>query len=361
MLYYVLAVVNVILFAGANLRYGKRNLTAVKKGTLTIEKFTLYAMIAMYIFIFTFESIYSNSDMQGYRDAYLSFQYLNKSFTSIIGNKDPFYYILNYFFYKLGFGFYWWHALIGIFYSFALYNLIKHYSSNVYISFIVSISLGSFGFMLSALRQILAISVIMFAFKYLEEKRVFKFIVLTLFASLFHSTAIVFLLAYPLYRIKLKVKTLIVMVIGMVVMIPLARPAIVFLLPRIGAHEMYYEYLTSDTTLSISGTIISASILLFCVIFLLQNKKASKYQGLCNFAVVSLFFRLLSNVFFAEMFRLSLYFSIFDIIMITEACSCGDKKDKTLIKIKTLVATSALVVYYIMSPHSNITSYLFNF
>ncbi len=360
-MYYFLGIIIIALFIGANMRYGKHNLMTVKKGTLTIEKFALYAMIALYIFIFTFESIYSNTDMEGYRDAYLSFQYSNSSLKSIIGNKDPFYYVLNYLFYKMGFGFYWWHTFIGLFYSFALYNLVKRYSSNVYISFIVSISLGSLGFMLSALRQILAISVIMFAFKFVEEKKLVKFVALTLFASLFHSTAIVFLLAYPLYRIKLKVKTLIVMVIGMVVMIPLARPLIVFILPRIGAHEMYYEYLNSDTTLSISGTIISASILLFCVIFLLQNKKASKYQGLCNFAVVSLFFRLLSNVFFAEMFRLSLYFSIFDIIMIAEACSCGDKKDKTLIKIKTLVATLALVVYYILSPHSNITTYIFKF
>lgn len=361
MLYYILAIVNVMLFIVSNIRYGKHNLMAIKKGTLTIEKFALYAMIALYIFIFTFESVNSNGDMQGYRDAYLSFEYSNSLLSSISDKKDPFYYILNYVFYKMGFGFYWWHTFIGIFFSFSLFNLLKRYSSNVYVSFIVSLSLGSFGFMLSALRQILAISVIMFAFRYIEEKKLVKFVALTLFASLFHSTAIVFLLAYPLYRIKLKVKTLIVMVVGMVVMIPLARPVIVFLLPRIGAHEMYYEYLNSDTTLSIAGTIISAFILLFCVVFLLQNKKASKYQGLCNLAVVSLFFRLMSNVFFAEMFRLSLYFSIFDMIMIAEACSCGDKKDKTLIKIKTLVASLALVAYYFFSPNVNITNYCFLF
>ena len=361
MLYYVLGIVVVVLFAGANIRYGKHTIQDKKKGTLTIEKFALFVMFAFYVFVFTFESVNSNTDLQAYRDAYLSFQYVfDGNYLSIIrDNKDPVYYIVSFFFYRLGLGFYGWHAIIGLFYSYALYDLIKRYSSNVYISFIVSISLGSLAFALSALRQMLAISFVIFAFRCIQEKRPIKFIVLTLVASLFHSTAIVFLIAYPLYMIKLKIKKLIVMAIGMIVVIPVARPLVTFILPRIGAHELYYEYLNSETSLQISGTIISASILLFCVVCILLNKKEAKYQGLCNFAMLSVFFRMLSVVFFAEMFRLSLYFSIFDIILIAEACSCGSAKDRTIIKIKTLLATLALTAYYFVSPATNIVDYIF--
>lgn len=361
MLYYVLGIVMVVFFASANIRYGKHTIQDKKKENLTIEKFVLFVMFAFYVFLFTFESVNSNTDLQAYRDAYLSFQYVfDGDYLSIIrDNKDPVYYIVSFFFYRLGLGFYGWHAIIGLFYSYALYDLIKRYSSNVYISFIVSISLGSLAFALSALRQILAISFVIFAFRYIVEKRPIKFIALTLIASLFHSTAIIFLVAYLLYWIKLKIKKLIVMAIFMIIAIPVAKPLVAFILPRIGAHELYYEYLQSETSLQISGTIISASILVFCVVCMLLNKKEAKYQGLCNFAMLSIFFRVLSVVFFAEMFRFSLYFSIFDIILIAEACSCGVAKDRTIIKIKTLLATLALTAYYFISPATNIVDYVF--
>ena len=297
--------------------------------------------------------------MELYRDAYNSLQYLanDNYLTSILDKKDPFFYFLSFYFGQLGFGFYVWHALIGIVYSYAIYVLLKKYSPNIYISFIVFVVLGQLGFALSALRQMLAIAFVIFAFINIETRKPIKFIMFTIVASLFHSTAIIFLIAYPLYRIKLKIKTLILMTVGMLFVIPIAKPLFLFIMPRIGASELYYEYLQSDKTLSMSGAIISVCIFLFCVVALLKNKNSSKYQGLCNFALVSIFFKILSASFFAEAFRFSLYFSIFDTMLIAEACSCGEKNDKTLIRIKTILVTALLVVYYFISPHSNILNY----
>lgn len=357
-MYYFLGFIMFILFFAANIRYG-RHMIQITKSTLTIEKLALLAMFGMFSLIFAFESVYSNGDMEAYRDSYLSLKELtNETYLDyILDNKDPFFYMLSFFLSKLGLGFYMWHALIGLFYSYALYVLLKRYSPNIYISFIVFITLGNLGFALSALRQMIAIAFVMFAFKYVEERKLIKFVVVTLVACLFHSTAMIFFIAYPLYKIRLKVKTLVAMAVAMIMLVPVSRTIIAFILPRIGAHELYYEYLQSDTTLSISGTIISVCILVFCVVFLIKNKNTARYQGLCNFAMVSIFFKLLSVVFFAEMFRVSLYFSIFDTIMIAEACSCSDKKDKTLIRIKTLLATLAILAYYFISPNVNIVNY----
>lgn len=358
-MYYFLGIIIIALFIGANMRYGKRNVIKPKKNILTFERFVLLALFGICVTIFAFESIRSNGDMEAYRDEYYASQILiqDNYLEQIMDKKDPFFYLLSFYFGQLGLGFYVWHALIGFVYSYAVYILLKKYSSNVYISFIVFIVLGQLGFALSALRQMLAIAFVIFAFINIETRKPIKFVILTLIASLFHSTAIVFLIAYPLYRIKLKVKTLIVMSVAMLFFIPMARPIFLFVLPRIGASELYYQYLQSETTLSMSGAIISVFVFLFCVVALLKNKNSSKYQGLCNFALVSIFFKILSASFFAEAFRLSLYFSIFDTILIAEACSCGEKNDKTLIRIKTLVATMLLVVYYFISPHSNIMNY----
>jgi hypothetical protein len=207
----------------------------------------------------------------------------------------------------------------------------------------------------------IAIAFVVLSFTYIEQKKFVKFFALVLIASLFHSTALVFLLAYPLYRIKLKIKTILVMLGCMLVAAKYIRPILEFFLPKIGAHELYYDYLTSEIQLNISGLIIALGILIFCFICLSYNED-SKYQGLCNFAVVSCFFRLLSMFAFAEMFRLSLYFSVFDIILIAEAC-VSYKNNKTPVMIKTFFVTLCLALYFAISPTSNVLDYksvLFN-
>ena len=58
-------------------------------------------------------------------------------------------------------------------------------------------------FFFGILRQGLALAILLFSIKYLKENKVFKFITLVLIASLFHKTAGVFIVAYPLKYMKI--------------------------------------------------------------------------------------------------------------------------------------------------------------
>ena len=352
-MYYFLIVVLFILLIGACSSCGKDNMMNTKKGTLTTEKIVIVVMAIMFVCVLGFESELSNGDMQQYQNTYQLYQIQNPP--KLDGKKDYVFQVLCYVFSKTGLNFYFWHAFIGAFFISVVCVFVKKYSSNVYISFIVFIALGHFSFSLSALRQMLAIAFIIISFNYIEQKKLVKFLALVVVASLFHSTAIVFIIAYPLYMVRMKVKTIAAMVLGMLVIARYIGPIFEFVLPRIGAHELYYDYLESDTTLSFSGLIIAFGVLIFAVVCL-KGDKESKYQGLCNFAVVSCFFRLLSTFAFAEMFRLSLYFSVFDTILIAEACTCG-RKNKTTVFIKTIIVTILLVFYFMISPTSNVTDY----
>lgn len=358
-MYYFLGIIMFLLFVLANLRVGKEE-NLFKKRTLTIEKVVYIFIFLTYFAIFALEDIQSNGDMIIYENTYNSYSNMDwqRFLITVVDTKNPLYHIKAYLFSALGLSFYGWHAVIGFIYSFALFSLIRKYSSNIYISIIVSIALGSLGFALSALRQVLALSFIILSFRFIEERKFIKFTLLVLFASLFHITAIVFLIAYFLYRIKLSIKNILILSGIMIAIIPFTRTIVERILPLLDVNELYYEYLESDTLLSISGVIISAFILIFCVICILLGKQDAKRQGLCNFAVVSLFFRILSTFFVAEMFRFSLYFSVFDVILIAEACSCGKENNK-FIRIKTLSTSLVLMIYYFISPTVNITNYMF--
>lgn len=56
----------------------------------------------------------------------------------------------------------------------------------------------------SALRQSVAISITLFSFYFIRQKKPFKFLLTILTATLFHYTSIILLAAYPVYHLKMR-------------------------------------------------------------------------------------------------------------------------------------------------------------
>ena len=73
---------------------------------------------------------------------------------------------------------------------------VYRYSPYPVMSFVLFCSLGYFGIECQMLRHALAVSVLLFSFPYIEQRDPLKFFTLVIVASGFHSSAIVFALAY---------------------------------------------------------------------------------------------------------------------------------------------------------------------
>lgn len=82
----------------------------------------------------------------------------------------------------------------------------RKYVDNVGIFFCLLVGMMYFDFLLSGLRQSIAIAVLLFAFDYLVDRKTIPFIVLCLLAISFHNSAILFLLIYPLFSPKIVTK-----------------------------------------------------------------------------------------------------------------------------------------------------------
>lgn len=85
--------------------------------------------------------------------------------------------------------------------------LFSKYSKNYFFSILVYLSMPLFLLSYSGLRQSIAIGLCCIAALSLCEKKIIKFLIWVLLASLFHSSALFFVLACPLYYIKMKQKT----------------------------------------------------------------------------------------------------------------------------------------------------------
>lgn len=293
-----------------------------------------------------FRSIYFASDVVGYVNGYLYLPYRSigefwSSFVNYIG-KDPFFYLVSKIISIIGVGYRGWLAIIAGLFCFSVSRLILKYSDEVYISFIALISLGYFYFSLTGLRQAIALSMIIFSYKYLRDRKLIPFILLVLFGALFHSTAIIFLIAYPLVYMKVGWKQ----VLGISAALIIAyffKGRIFTLLNYSNLGDRYEYYINHGTSLTISGFIIQLSIYLFCIFFKKDILKSDiKNLSLYNLLFLGLVFQAFAVV-IAEFFRISMYFSIFGIILISKAMS--HIKDKNIRFIIYLSVFTALVSY----------------
>jgi len=86
--------------------------------------------------------------------------------------------------------------IIAVAYVGSVSLLIARYSMSPMLSFVFFITMGYYTFSLSALRQTIALAIIMLAVQHIAKRRLGSFLLTVLFAALFHLSAIVFLPAY---------------------------------------------------------------------------------------------------------------------------------------------------------------------
>lgn len=98
---------------------------------------------------------------------------------------------------------------------FAFYHLIQRYSISPIQSICYYWGLLLYLFMFSAIKQALAMSILIFAFDAIMEKRPIKFIIMVIVAAWFHFPALIFLPAYWIAQIKVSRLFLLVLLVAL--------------------------------------------------------------------------------------------------------------------------------------------------
>lgn len=79
-------------------------------------------------------------------------------------------------------------------------------SKNPFMSMILYYTVGAFTFQMTGLRQSLAMAILLLSVEFIKEKKLIRFIILVWLASLFHQSALCFLIAYPIANLKINFK-----------------------------------------------------------------------------------------------------------------------------------------------------------
>lgn len=238
-----------------------------------------------------------------------------------------------------------WFASLAISYIIPLYFLIKKYSRNYQISLILFCCLGFGFFIMTGLRQTLAMGCTMGALYFLLKNQTKYYLLLVVLGALFHKTAIVFLILYPLINLPLKRKYILLYILlgGCIYYLSIQYlPTII----RSDFDTRFAAYVERDMTLNYSGLIRQILLFVLSLIFLGTERNNYFNRVFLRMSLVGIFFQSMTNM-LPEMFRVSMYFSISNIFLLSNALTT--KRQLPIVKYAVIIA---LIFYFITSKNA---------
>lgn len=259
------------------------------------------------------------------------------TFNKLIGMVFPYFYPI----YLL--------AVSGII-SYALYRFLKEFSVHCFFSLIMLIALGFVFFFMSGIKQTLAIAFVLLSFIELYNDNKIQYLILVLVAALFHNTALIALLALPVY--KLKIKRLYFLIVPLMVVFTLSFQSVISSTLQMLVSEGKYSVYGNDYVATGNLTGLYIQVVIIAVTLLLTGEKIKfdhRLQFFVSLYSIGIFFQALTPV-VAEFFRISMYFSITGCVMLPYAVENSRIKQKHGVSAALIIF---LCAYFVISSYGN--------
>ena len=240
-------------------------------------------------------------------------------------------------------------ALIGFLTIFLVYKRIFENSKCLWMSIFLLISFGLYFQMFNQARQMLAIAIVFYAVKYIQERKLKKYIIFILLATCIHNSAIVMLPFYYIANFEINRKNNFVYIIIAIISF------ILFSIIETLLGHFYYWQAYSETNFNQENSItailnfgVRFLMLFICMIFskkvILENDKSKCLYNMVIWCTILQFLTLKSYLFA----RLTTYFFVFFLLLIPEVVNCIFKKkdDKLLIELVIIILFSIYEIIY---------------
>lgn len=159
---------------------------------------------------------------------------------------------------------------------FLFYHFIKEYSQWYFMSVIIFVFLSFFEMNMNIMRQMVAIGLTCYSYKYLVSRNIIKFSLTVFIASLFHSSAIIFCFAWFIYRLKITYKNIAFSIFALAVAYFLFDVLLSNLFLGLEKYEGYKNTIWGEG--GKIGALFSASIYLILLGFTLSLRRKWKIE-----------------------------------------------------------------------------------
>ena len=213
----------------------------------------------------------------------------------------------------------------------------KH-STLPYLSVVIYMGLPVFLMQFSGLRQIIAISITILSMKFVEEKKPLRFLLAIWIAINFHKSAFVFVIAYPLYHLRLNDiwKGIFTLVIPIVFIF---RRQLFDIL-----YKLFKEEVVTKDTGALTLFLVFSAIYVYLILF---NKSSDKNQnGMINLFYVACLTQAFGGIYDTAM-RVGYYFMPYLAIAIPNTITSN--KDRQEYQTNYVLVLLAFLAYSIYS------------
>lgn len=304
------------------------------------------------VFITGFRSMSYYTDTEAY---YSFYQQSAKTELSVLfrrifeaGAKDPFYHFCTSLMAHIGLDFRAWMVIVSLIYYGGFIYVVKRFSKVPFVAVLGLTALSYVFFTMTGIRQTIAMGFTFFAFVKAYDKKLISFLIFVFFGFLFHSSALIFLLSYPLMRAKLGWLQ-ISMVLGAILMALLFPGAINTIVRELAWNEDLAAYADTTTGLSIAGYVIQLMIII-AGFFLAGKGYFETKEGLAfiNMLILGLVFQTFV-VRIDNIFRLSMYFSVYGVIFIGNTTANQKLLGKKEYNVAYMLVAISFIAYMIYS------------
>lgn len=246
--------------------------------------------------------------------------------------------------------FQWVIIIISLLFVSALGYLIYTLSTNSLFSYIMLLSLGFIYFSTSGLRQTIAMSILIFSYHFIKKRRFLPFLILVLLAFFAHNTSIIFLFAYFVRNIKIDFKQIFILFVCVCVSVFFKLYFADYIKELFRGRFSYYAF--DMRSASWTGFLIQFCIMVLSIMFYETAVKQNKENlTLYNLMFIGLCIQSFA-INFAEMFRLSMYFSVFNVALIPNAISSSENP-KVRNFVEGMTALIFLVYYFAFTANDS--------
>lgn len=302
------------------------------------KKFS-YSIIVAIIIIFSFSAFRYDVGWD-YKAYYNTIEY--NVITNIVSNGEYANIFLIDFTRYTGFTFFYF-IITSFLCIFFISKTIRSYSENYWLSLILFICFPLFFLnSLSVIRLFSALALTFYGFKYIEKKQFTKYLIMVIFASMFHKSAMIALIFYFANKIKFKNFKLLLFLISLPIIGNFINDFVIRYLPK-------YAVYTQETTIQ-EGTKAIIIFIIIGIIAMMLNKKITDNDRIANLYYNIYFMGLGIYLMFFNQgtmgHRLSLYGTIYMILLLPKMVSLIENKKERICIIAFIYMLSIIMFFY---------------
>ncbi len=323
-------------------------LSISKKKNAVHWSISSFFLIWLFLLMFRHESI--GIDIENYHNMYdnLSYQTIKEIIYSFDIEKG--YSIWNKLCYLIYNDFQVFLALTALFCIIPIWVFYYKRTENALFTIALFLIIAPFTMYFSGLRQSMAMSFVFPAFVFVRDKKILPFALITLLAFTFHQSALIMLLLYPLYYLRLN--RVGVFLITLFAVLSFIGARYVFSFSQLFFGERYEErYGAMDDNGAFGMFVLLFVFFVYCNNVLDYEKLGSEFKALRNILAFTVIVQALASVNLIIM-RINYYFLPLLPILFAQTSINPIKNYKSIVEIATVIISAFFTCRFVISIYN---------